>query len=97
MDILINGKHHEPVDITLRQYTLKKLDKISCYNEMISDIHITYSQDHISKIAEARLNITGTTLIAKAECQTSYGAMDSLIDKIKRQLVKQKDKMHATR
>jgi putative sigma-54 modulation protein len=92
MDIHINGKHHEAIDDKLTQYTHKKLEKLSCYKDIISDICISYSTDHIKKIAEAKINITGGQLVSHAESKTMSGAMDLLIDKMIRQVIKHKEK-----
>ena len=92
MQILINSKHNEPIDQDIINYTEKKLEKINCHSDIITNINIYYSSDHIKKIAEAKINITGSQLIAQASCKTLTGAMDLLIDKIIRQIVKFKEK-----
>lgn len=95
MDIHINGKNHTNVDNELKQYTLKKLSKLSCYQDIISDIQIHFSVDHINKIAESKINITGGQLVTRAECESMSGAMDLLIDKMIRQVIKHKEKQRS--
>ena len=92
MKVLVKSKHHETVDTQLIEYTEKKLEKINCHGDIITNIEITYSSDHVNKIAEAKLNVTGSQLITHASCKTSIGAMDLLIDKIIRQIIKYKEK-----
>ena len=92
MKVLVKSKHNEVVDKDLIEYTEKKIKKINCHADIITSIDIIYSSDHINKIAEAKINVTGSQLITHASCKTSTGAMDLLIDKIIRQLVKFKEK-----
>ena len=92
MKILVKSKHNETMDKALIEYTEKKLEKINCHADLITNIDIIYSSDNINKIAEAKINVTGSQLITHASCKTSTGAMDLLIDKIIRQIIKFKEK-----
>ena len=74
MKVLVKSKHHEPIDAKLIEYTEKKLQKIQCHADIITNIDIVYSSDHVQKIAEAKLSVTGTQLVTHASCKTSTSA-----------------------
>ena len=51
----------------------------------------------LRQIAEATIHIPGTELHAKAESEDMYAAVDGLVDKLDRQLIKHKEKLQERR
>lgn len=87
--------HHVEVTPALREFTEKKLARLKPHNEDITSIHITFNIEHLNQIAEAQILVPGQTIHAKAENENMYSAIDALIDKLSRQLIKYKEK-HAS-
>ncbi|MGH1462507.1 MAG: ribosome hibernation-promoting factor, HPF/YfiA family [Neptuniibacter sp.] len=58
--------------------------------EVITSAHIILEQTDRANMAEASVHIAGKDIFAKAEADNLYAALDSLADKIDRQL----DKIH---
>lgn len=87
--------HHIEVTPALREFTEKKLSRLKPHHDDITSIHITFNVENIKQIAEAQIAVPGTVIHAKAENENMYNAIDALIDKLSRQLVKYKEK-HTT-
>lgn len=84
--------HHVEITPALREFTEKKLSRLKPHDNAITSIHITFNVDKLSQIAEAQISVPGQTIHAKAEDHDMYNAVDALIDKLSRQLVKYKEK-----
>lgn len=68
----------------------KKFDKKS---EFITSVSVTLTVEKLDHIAKADIALVGTNIHAQANAQSMYPAIDALIDKIDRQLVKHKEKI----
>lgn len=84
--------HHVEVTDALREFTEKKLDRLKRHADTITNIHVTFNVDKLSQIAEAQVSVPGNTIHAKAESENMYNAVDSLVDKLVRQLDKYREK-----
>lgn len=91
MQITISGHHVEVTD-ALRTYTQDKFSKLTQHCEDIMTIKVILQLENIRHLAEASIHIKGTDLFAKAESDDMYAAIDSLIDKLDRQLLDRKNK-----
>lgn len=89
--------HHVEVTPALREFTEKKLSRLKPHHGDITSIHITFNVENINQIAEGQIAVPGTTIHAKAENENMYNAIDALIYKLSRQLVKYKEKHSAHR
>lgn len=76
------------IDLTpaLRDFTSKKMEKLKTFQDNITSAHVVLSVDKTRHIAEAQIHIPSHTIVAKAEAETMYIAIDGLIDKLTRQL-----------
>lgn len=96
MDIKITGKNLEVPD-DLEQYAESKLAKLKKFSGRIQSAQVNL-MDQASKDprkafrAEMVLHVPGTVLTAKDEAQSFYIALDGAMDKIVRQLKKNKTK-----
>ncbi len=77
----------------LKAYVNDKFKKLERKGDLITSISVTLNVDKLSQIAKADLAVTGGNLHAEAEADSMYAAIDGLIDKVDRQLVKYKEKM----
>ena len=96
MNIQMTG-HNLEITPAIREFTEKKFSKLKPKTDDITNIHITFDKDKLNQIAEAQIHVPGQTIHAKAESnQSLYNAIDALVDKLSRQLIKYKEK-HADR
>jgi hypothetical protein len=64
--------------------------------EKVIDMHVILGTEKLAQYAEATVNLRGKTLFAKAEGQDVYAAIDGLVDKLDRQLVRHKERATST-
>jgi putative sigma-54 modulation protein len=96
MQINITG-HHVEITNAIREFTKEKFDKLERYCEKVSAINVILSVEKLRHIAEASIVVFKNELHAHAEADDLYAAIDDLIDKLQRQLIKHKEKMHSHR
>jgi len=92
MQINVTGHH---VDITdpLRDYVSEKFERLERHFDQVIDIHVVLTVEKNHNKAEANLQVSGSHIHADATHEDMYAAIDSLIDKTDRQLIKHKEKM----
>ncbi len=89
----INFTTHR-MDLTpaLKAFTEEKFDKLERHFHKINDIHVTFDVEKLTHLAEATILVTKGELHAKSESENMYTAIDLLIDKLDKQLLKHKEK-----
>lgn len=92
MQINLTG-HHIEITEALRDYVHNKFAKLERHFDHINNVHVILNVEKLSQIAEAKLNINGGELFAASEHEDMYAAIDSLIDKLDRQVIKHKEKI----
>lgn len=94
MQINLTGHHIELTD-ALRDYVNSKFAKLERHFEQINNVQVILTVEKLKQIAEAKLNVNGGELFANSEHSDMYAAIDVLIDKLDRQLIKHKDKLNS--
>lgn len=92
MHITING-HHLEITKSLRDYVNSKLEKLERHFDQVTNINVILSVEKLRHKAEATVPISGQSLFANAEDQDMYAAIDALVDKLDRQIIKRKEKV----
>lgn len=92
MQINITG-HHVEVTPALRSYVTGKLDRIERHTENITNVHVILSIEKQRQKAEATIHVSGGDIYADSEHDDMYAAIDTLVDKLDRQVKKHKDKI----
>lgn len=94
MQLNITG-HHVDVTPALKSYVEDKFKKIERRFNNITNIHVTLTvETKTLQRAEATVNLAKGEIHATAEHENMYAAIDALIDKIDRQVVKHKEKLN---
>lgn len=91
MPLSITGQN---IDITdsIREYVTTKMDKITHHVEDITNAHIVLNVEKDRHMADGNLQATGATMHASASSDDMYAAIDQMVDKLDRQVVKHKEK-----
>ena len=92
MQLSVTG-HHVEVSAPLRDYVASKIEKIERHFDYVSDVHCILTVEKLRHKAEAKVSVIGVTIYADATEDDMYAAIDSLIDKLDRQIKKHKEKM----
>jgi len=93
MQINLSGHHVEITD-SLRQCVNEKFAKLERHFEHINNVYVVLTVEKLNQIAEATLHLNGTEIHGKAENGDMYASIDSLIDKLDRQVLKYKGKLN---
>lgn len=91
MQITITG-HQLDVTEALRDYINTKFAKLERHFDKITSTRVTLSVEKVKQKIDATLLIAGGEIIANSEHDDMYAAIDLLVDKLDRQLIKHKEK-----
>ena len=92
MQINVSG-HHVEVTPALREYVTNKLSKLQRHFDNITSTEVVLTVEKMIQKAEASIHVAGADLFAACESEDMYAAIDSLTDKLDRQLLKHKEKV----
>ena len=91
MQITVSG-HHVEVTPALREYVLSKMQRLQRHFDNITQMDVTLIVEKLVQKAEATIRVTGADIFANAASEDMYAAVDLLVDKLDRQLIKHKEK-----
>ncbi|MEM1262297.1 MAG: ribosome-associated translation inhibitor RaiA [Pseudomonadota bacterium] len=92
MQINLTG-HHIDVTDSLRHYVQSKLGRIERHFDHVTDVHCILTVEKLEHKAEATVNLSGGRVFADSIEPNMYAAIDSLVDKLDRQVIKYKEKL----
>ena len=92
MQVNISG-HQLDVTDALRDYIGEKLSRLERHFDKITNVQIILEVEKLKQKIEATLHIAGGEVVANAEHEDMYAAIDLLADKLDRQLIKHKEKL----
>lgn len=92
MQLTITG-HHIDVTPALKSRVETKLAKLERHFDHLTDIHCILTVEKLEHKAEATVHMSGGTAHADAIEEDMYAAIDSLVDKLSRQVTKHKEKL----
>lgn len=78
---------------SLKSYVTKKLDRFDKMLDSPGEAHVVLSVEKIRHIAEITLTCDRLKIHAKEESENMYSSIDALIDKLKIQIKKNKEKI----
>jgi len=91
MQITVSGQQ---MDVTepLRSYAAEKIGRLQRHFDNMTTSNVVLHVEKNRHKAEATIHAKGVTLHADAEDEDMYAAIDSLADKLDRQVLKHKEK-----
>ena len=92
MQLNLTG-HHVDITDSLRSYVNDKFERLERHFDHINNVHVILSIEKLRQIAEANIHLNGGEIFANAEATDMYASIDSLVDKLDRQVIKHKEKM----
>ncbi|MFQ3573890.1 MAG: ribosome-associated translation inhibitor RaiA [Thermodesulfovibrionales bacterium] len=96
MNIIVNGRHLEITD-AIRNYATEKVRKFEKFLSNINEAIVTLAvQKHMHK-AEVLLKVNGVMIQAEGTTGELYSAIDEVVDKLEKQVIKYKEKLHERR
>jgi len=92
MQLNITGHHIEVTD-SLKAYVAEKLERLEKHFDHVNNVHVILSVEKQRQKSEATVNVNGATLFADSTEEDMYAAIDSMTDKLDRQIKKHKEKL----
>jgi putative sigma-54 modulation protein len=93
MNLNITG-HHVEVTPALRDYVTGKVDKVIRHFDHVTSVHVILTVEKLVQKAEITLHVKGKDIFADSSDTDLYAAIDKLVDKLDRQVLKYKDKQN---
>ena len=91
MNLNITG-HHVEVTPAIREYITAKLDRVIRHFDNVTSISVIISVEKLKQKAEVTLHVRGKDLFVESDDSDLYAAIDSMADKLDRQVIKYKQK-----
>jgi putative sigma-54 modulation protein len=91
MQINLTG-HHVAITEPLKGYVDTKFDRLARHFDHVIKVHVILSVEKLRQKAEATIHINGANVFADSVHEDMYAAIDGLIDKLDRQVLKYKEK-----
>ena len=91
MQISLTG-HHVDVSSALRRYVDSKFERLERHFDHVINVRVILSVEKLRQKAEATIHINGANVFADSVHEDMYAAIDGLIDKLDRQVIKYKEK-----
>ncbi len=91
MNLKLTGNHVEVTD-AMRDYVTSKISKITRHFDHVIDVSVILSVEKLKQKAEANVHVRGKDIFVETDSEDMYASIDSLIDKLDRQILKHKEK-----
>ena len=92
MQLNITGHHVEVTD-SLKAYVAEKLERLEKHFDHVNNVHVILSVEKQRQKSEATVHVNGASLFADSTEEDMYAAIDSMTDKLDRQIKKHKEKL----
>ncbi len=91
MNLTMSG-HHLEITPAIRDYMTSKLTRVTRHFDHVIDVNVIMSVDKLVQKVEATLHVRGNDIFAESMDADLYAAIDALVDKLDRQVLKHKEK-----
>ena len=92
MNLNVSG-HQFDVTPAIRKYVNSKLGRVIRHFDHVIDAHVILSVNKLRQKAEVTLHVPGKELHCESEDGDLYAAIDTLADKLDRQVLRYKDRL----
>ena len=96
MNLNLTGNH---LDVTpaIRDYVTSKLERIERHFDHVIDVNVVMTMEKLDQKIEANVHLSGKDIHVQAHDGDMYAAIDGLIDKLDRQVVRHKERFQVRR
>ena len=92
MNLQISG-HHLEVTPAIRDYVTGELERVTRHFDDVIDVNVILSVEKLKQKAEVTVHLSGKDIFVEAIEEDLYAAIDTLVDKLDRQVQKYKQKL----
>jgi putative sigma-54 modulation protein len=91
MNLHLSG-HHVELTPAIRDYVTSKLTRITRHFDQVIDVNVILSVEKLKQKIEASVHMRGKDIFVESHDADMYAAIDSLVDKLDRQILKHKER-----
>jgi putative sigma-54 modulation protein len=96
MNLHLTG-HQLPITPAIRDYLAGKLQRITHHFDNVIDVNVILSVEKLEQRIEATVHLRGKDIFCESSASDMYAAIDALVDKLDRNIIKHKEKGLAQR
>ena len=96
MNLQLTG-HHVEITTAIRDYVVTKLERVSRHFDHVIDVAVIMTVEKLEKKIEANVHLSGKAIHVQCQDEDMYAAIDGLIDKLDRQIIRHKEKFESGR
>ena len=91
MNLHLTG-HQLEITPAMRDYVTGKLDRITRHFDSVIDVRVILSVEKLKHKIEANVHLSGKDIFVESHDTDMYAAIDTLVDKLDRQILRHKEK-----
>jgi putative sigma-54 modulation protein len=91
MNLQVTG-HQLDVTPAIRSYVSDKLERITHHFDQVIDVNVIMSVEKLAQKIEATVHVRGRDIFCESSAEDMYAAIDGLVDKLDRTILKHKEK-----
>ena len=91
MNLHLTG-HHLEITPAIRDYVSGKLQRITHHFDHVIDLNVILTAQKLQHKIEASMHVRGRDIFCHSADPDMYAAIDSLVDKLDRTIIKHKEK-----
>ena len=92
MNLQISG-HHLEITPAIHDYVTGKLERVTRHFDNVIDVNVILSVDKLKQKAEVTVHVPGKDMHVEESGDDLYAAIDTMFDKLDRQVQKYKQKV----
>lgn len=96
MNLNLTG-HQLEITPAIRDYVTAKLERINRHFDHVIDVSVVLSVEKLKQKAEANVHVRGKDIFVESKDADMYAAIDGLVDKLDRQILRHKEKFFERR
>jgi putative sigma-54 modulation protein len=91
MNLSVTG-HHLAITPAIRSYVEQKLERVLRHFDHVIDVTVILTVEKLRQKAEVNVHVRGKDIFCECDDTNMYAAIDTLVDKLDRQIIKYKDR-----
>ncbi len=91
MNLHLTG-HQLEITPAMRDYVTGKFDRITRHFDHVIDVRVILSVEKLKHQIEASVHLSGKDIFVESHDTDMYAAIDTLVDKLDRQILRHKEK-----
>ena len=91
MNLHLTG-HHVEITPAIRDYVVAKLSRINRHFDHVIEVNVVMTVEKLDQRIEANVHLSGKDIHVQAHDGDMYAAIDGLIDKLDRQVIRHKER-----